>query len=112
MVLKSCSFSCRPFYRCRLKVTLVTLLPGKPLAHEIPDGLIWIDLGQAVSAACSNRALNARVWRFVSAWTRRVGRFAYCSCVALAEVNITSILSTIRAVVACQSFRCTCIIAA
>ncbi|MDC2984970.1 glycosyltransferase [bacterium] len=65
------------FIAAGLKVTLVTLLPGKPLAHEIPDGLIWIDLGQAVSAACSNRALNARVWRFVSAWTRRVGALCF-----------------------------------
>jgi len=65
------------FIAAGLKVTLVTLLPGKPLAHEIPDGLIWIDLGQAVSAACSNRVLNARVWRFVSAWTRRVGALCF-----------------------------------
>ena len=61
------------FIAAGLKVALVTLLPGKPLAHEIPKGLIWIDLGQAVSATCSNRALKARIGRFVSAWTRRVG---------------------------------------
>ena len=61
------------FIAAGLKVTLVTLLPGKPLAHEIPDGLIWIDLGQAVSATCNNRALKARIVRFVSAWARRVG---------------------------------------
>jgi len=77
------------------KVLLVTLLPGKPRTHELPEGLCWIDLGEDVAATCSNRALTARAWRFVSAWSRRV--VALC-IVAIASPWLKSIRPQTHAV--------------
>lgn len=55
-----------------LHVVLVTLLPDKPLAHALPQGLVWIDLGPHVASTWSNRALSARTRRFLVAWSRRL----------------------------------------
>ena len=55
-----------------LRVALVTLLPDKPLAHALPEGLAWIDLGPKVADTWSNRDLSARARRFVQGWTRRL----------------------------------------
>ena len=60
------------FLAAGLKVVLVTLLPDKPRTHALPDGLWWLNLGDAVSAMRSNRALTARAGRFARVWTRRV----------------------------------------
>jgi glycosyltransferase involved in cell wall biosynthesis len=60
------------FLRDGLEVVLVTLLPDKPLAHALPVGLLWIDLGPHVAATWSNRAMEARAWRFLLAWSRRL----------------------------------------
>ena len=53
-------------------VALLTLLPDKPKTHQLPDGLVWIDLGVDVEATTSNRALFARGGRFLLAWSRRL----------------------------------------
>ena len=53
-------------------VALLTLLPDKPKSHQLPDGLVWIDLGVDVAATTTNRALLARGRRFLLAWSRRL----------------------------------------
>ena len=53
-------------------VALLTLLPDKPKTHQLPEGLVWIDLGVDVAATTSNRALLARGRRFLLAWSRRL----------------------------------------
>ena len=60
------------FLQDGMEVVLVTLLPDKPLAHVLPDGLLWIDLGPNVAATWSNRAVHARALRFLLAWSRRL----------------------------------------
>jgi len=60
------------FLRDGLEVVVVTLLPDKPLAHSLPDGLLWIDLGPHVAATWSNRAVRSRASRFLLAWSRRL----------------------------------------
>ena len=42
-------------------VALLTLLPDKPKTHQLPDGLVWIDLGVDVAATTTNRALLAEL---------------------------------------------------
>ena len=54
------------------QVALLTLLPEKPRTHQLPDGLVWIDLGVDVAATTANRALFARGRRFLLAWSRRL----------------------------------------
>jgi glycosyltransferase involved in cell wall biosynthesis len=53
-------------------VALLTLLPDKPKTHQLPDGLVLIDLAVDVAATTSNRALLARGRRFLLAWSRRL----------------------------------------
>jgi glycosyltransferase involved in cell wall biosynthesis len=60
------------FLQHGLRVALVTLLPDKPIAHVLPEGLPWIDLGPKVAETWSNRALTARAGRFVQGWCRRL----------------------------------------
>jgi len=60
------------FIRHGLSVVLVTLLPNKPVAHVLPEGLLWIDLGPKVAETWSDRALTARAARFVKGWSRRL----------------------------------------
>jgi len=68
------------FLRDGLNVVLVTLLPGKPVAHALPEGLLWIDLGPKVAETWSNRALTARAGRFLQGWSRRLlAWFALCA---------------------------------
>ena len=69
------------YVRDGLRVALVTLLPDKSLAHALPDGLLWIDLGPEVAATWSNRAMAARAKRFLVAWSRRLlAWFAFSVC--------------------------------
>ena len=65
------------FIRDGLSVVLVTLLPDKPRTHALPEGLCWIDLGEAVAETWSNRALTARARRFLGAWARRLAALAF-----------------------------------
>lgn len=55
-----------------VRVAIVTLLPGKTLAHHLPAEIPWFDLGPAVAATWSDRALQARFSRFLRAWTHRL----------------------------------------
>ena len=50
----------RHFAAQGLKVKLVTLIPGHPLAHPLPDGIPWLQLGAPTN----------------SSWWARGGRFA------------------------------------
>lgn len=68
------------FLQQDLRVALVTLLPDKPLAHVLPEGLVWIDLGPAVAATWSNRALPARASRFLRGWSRRLLAWLVLGC--------------------------------
>ena len=52
----------RHFAAQGLKVKLVTLIPGHPVAHTIPDGIPWLELG-----APTHRAWWARAGRFALA---------------------------------------------
>ena len=52
----------RHFAAQGLKVKLVTLIPGHPLAHPLPDGIPWLQLG-----APTNRSWWARGGRFALA---------------------------------------------
>lgn len=74
------------------RVRLVTMLPGPPQAHAIPEGLLVTDLAKRVDALCKrdhwNRSLLARSRRFLAP-KRRLHRFAgrllMGPCVALLE---------------------------
>ena len=65
------------FMRDGLSVVLVTLLPGRPRTHALPEGLCWIDLGESVAEAWSNRALTARARRFIGTWGRRLAALVF-----------------------------------
>ena len=52
----------RHFAAQGLKVKLVTLIPGHPVAHTLPDGIPWLELG-----APTHRAWWARAGRFALA---------------------------------------------
>ena len=51
-----------------LNVALVTLLPGHAQAHDLPEGLCWVDLGGDVASARSHRTLKARSARLLHRW--------------------------------------------
>ena len=51
-----------------LNVALVTLLPGHAQAHDLPEGLCWVDLGGDVASARSHRTLKTRSARLLHRW--------------------------------------------
>ena len=51
-----------------LIVALVTLLPGHARAHDLPEGLCWVDLGGDLASARSLRSSKAWCARLLHRW--------------------------------------------
>ena len=51
-----------------LSVALVTLLPGHVQAHDLPEGLCWVDLGGDVASARRQRSMKVRTARLLHRW--------------------------------------------
>ena len=62
----------RHFAAQGLKVKLVTLIPGHPLAHSLPDGIPWLELG-----APTHRSWWARGGRFILAQLDKLIRWLF-----------------------------------
>ena len=66
----------RHFAAQGLKVKLVTLIPGHPVAHALPDGIPLLELG-----APTHRSWWARAGRFTLAQLDKLIRWCFsCSC--------------------------------
>ncbi len=63
-----------------LNVVLVTLLPGKALAHRLPANLVWLDLGPIVASTWKDRALIARIRRFSLAYSSKLLSLSLLLC--------------------------------